>query len=83
MIYEVKVKEFTTAKMVWISDTSYHYFFFFIRQYNSHFNHKILLTNFTFEFPQQVFLSFKKLRIKQRHMRTKQKNWVQEFRIWL
>ena len=24
MIYEVKVKEFTTVKVVWISDTSYH-----------------------------------------------------------
>ena len=30
-------------------------FFIFIRQHNSHFNHKILLINFTVEFPRQVF----------------------------
>ena len=29
-------------------------FFIFIRQYNSHFNDKILLINFTVEFPKQV-----------------------------
>ena len=63
MIYEVRLKEFNTEKVVWISDTSYHYFFIFIRQYNSHFNDKILLINFTVEFPHQVFFSFKKLRI--------------------